>query len=245
MAAVEMDEGFASGRRTERSGSTRRTSSNRSCATTRRHSSKTSSPSCFKGRSPMPRRKRPWSAISKSSIKWAGSKLRHLRRRRDACAARLRPDVQHAARLFLPVRARRGRNAAAVRQLVSLEMVELDIEGDHLLPVVRNRKLMLCGPCSARSRLRRRFVCPPRATPCKARKAIGTSSWRSEYHGGQWTAKSVSKGTPLRAYQGRDDVLFGKATGGVLGNTGTTTRDHSRHLPLSRSGSRRLPATGR
>ena len=104
------------------------------------------------------------------------------------------------------------------------KLVELDIEGDHLLPVVRNRKLMLLWPLFSEKQTPAPIRMPAAGDAMQSAESYWDIqlAW-SEYHGGQWTAKSVSKGTPLRAYQGRDDVLFGKATGGVLGNTGTTT----------------------
>ncbi len=90
------------------------------------------------------------------------------------------------------------------------EMVPLPIEGDHLIPVVRNRKLILLWP---------EFNEKQQPTPVTMPEpgevlAAGDPYWDiqmawSEYQGGQWSAKNLSQPVKLRAYQGIDDVLFG------------------------------------
>jgi hypothetical protein len=92
------------------------------------------------------------------------------------------------------------------------EQIELDIEGDHLIPVVRNRALTLLWPV---------FNEKQESAPVTMPEPGGTlgaapSYWEiqlawSEYQGGRWSAKSLSAPVALRAYQGRDSVLFGKA----------------------------------
>ncbi len=93
------------------------------------------------------------------------------------------------------------------------EKLELDIEGDHLIPVVRNGKLMLLWPVFSEKQ-EEKPVSMPQAngvlTPADRYLDIQLA-W-SEYQNGRWTAKNLSKGVAVKAYQGRDNVLFGKAT---------------------------------
>ncbi len=92
------------------------------------------------------------------------------------------------------------------------ERVDLDIEGDHLLPVVRNRKLMVLWPIFSEKQESRPVTMPePGGTLATANSYWDLQLAWSEYQHGQWTAKQVSKATPLRAYQGLDDVLFDRA----------------------------------
>jgi hypothetical protein len=89
------------------------------------------------------------------------------------------------------------------------EMVQLPIEGDHLIPVVRNRKLTLLWPEFNEKQLPKQVSMPEPGEVLRA----GDPYWDiqmawSEYQGGQWSAKNVSQPVKLRAYQGIDDVLF-------------------------------------
>ena len=211
VGAVELDEELtASGRRTARSGSIRRTGSSPSCATTRRRSSRSSKASCCNRTSTTRRPSRPCCTISKSwtrSRAWRSSASTKTTRQG---AARLRPHLPHAAHPLLPAPGRRDRS------WTPWEKVELDIEGDHLIPVVWNRKLMLIWPVFTEKAegkagrdagARRKSLIRPTAT--------GKSSWpgasiRTAAGPGR-TCRSRSRS---QAYQGEDNILFGERVAG-------------------------------
>jgi len=60
----------------------------------------------------------------------------------------------------------------------SWERVELDIEGDHLIPVVWNRKLMLIWPIFTEKALEKRWRCRSPAPSWTRPITTGKSSWR-------------------------------------------------------------------
>jgi hypothetical protein len=90
------------------------------------------------------------------------------------------------------------------------EKLELDIEGDHLIPVVWNRKLMLIWPIFTQKQDEQPVTMPPVGGTLRP----GNRYWEiqlawSEYQYGHWTGKSLS--TPVRfdAHLGRPAVVFG------------------------------------
>jgi hypothetical protein len=110
------------------------------------------------------------------------------------------------------------------------EKVELDIEGDHLLPVVRNRRLTLLWPVFSEKQDPKPVRMPePDGVLASADAYWDIQMAWSEYHGGRWSAKSVSAPVKLRAYQGADNVLFGKPFLPVLESGGVTFRCNDRN----------------
>jgi hypothetical protein len=88
--------------------------------------------------------------------------------------------------------------------------VDLEIEGDHLIPVVRNRRLTLIWPVFTEKQDQK----PVRMPEAGGTIAAADKYWDlhlawSEYRDGRWSATNVSEDVALRAYQGRNDVLFG------------------------------------
>ncbi len=88
--------------------------------------------------------------------------------------------------------------------------IELDIEGDHLIPVIWNRKLVVIWPVFLAKVKEKPVVMPP---PGQA-VASGERFWEiqlawSEYQNGRWSGKSLSAPVSLKAYQDEPNVLFG------------------------------------
>ena len=90
------------------------------------------------------------------------------------------------------------------------EQVDLDIEGDHLIPVVWNGTPMLIWPIFSEKQDHSPVTMPgPHET-----LASGSHYWDiqlawSEYQYGRWTAKSISDPVRLAANRGWPDILFG------------------------------------
>ncbi|MGE0525393.1 MAG: neuraminidase-like domain-containing protein, partial [Variibacter sp.] len=90
------------------------------------------------------------------------------------------------------------------------EKVELDIEGDHIIPVLWNGKLMLIWPIFAEKQQDQQVVMPAPGSKVNAgtRYLEIQLAW-SEYQRGSWSGKVVSDPVTFMAYQGDDKVLFG------------------------------------
>ncbi len=90
--------------------------------------------------------------------------------------------------------------------------VELDIEGDHLIPVARGRELAVLWPIISLKQDGKPVTMPDPGVALEA----GDLYWEiqmawSEYQAdGRWGAKAISGPVTLRAYQDNDNVLFGK-----------------------------------
>jgi hypothetical protein len=91
------------------------------------------------------------------------------------------------------------------------EKVELDIEGNHLIPVVWNRKLMVIWPIFAEKSYPKEVEMPGPGGKLEAADRYWEIqlAW-SEYRSGGWSAKNVSEPVAFEAYQGEDTVLFGR-----------------------------------
>jgi hypothetical protein len=90
------------------------------------------------------------------------------------------------------------------------EKVEAAIEGDHLIPVVWNRTLMLIWPIFTEKAKEKAVVMPEQGgelTPADRYWEIQLA-W-SEYQHGRWSGKNLSGAVTLEAYQGEDKILFG------------------------------------
>ncbi|MGE0211630.1 MAG: neuraminidase-like domain-containing protein [Parvibaculaceae bacterium] len=90
------------------------------------------------------------------------------------------------------------------------EKAEIDIEGDHLIPVVWNRKLMAIWPIFTEKTLEKPIVMPgPGSALQTADKYWEIQLAWSELQNGRWTGKTLSAPATFIAYQGEDNVLFG------------------------------------
>lgn len=90
------------------------------------------------------------------------------------------------------------------------EKVELDIEGDHLIPVIWNRKLMLIWPIFTEKAKEKPVVMPnPREKMDSADRYWEIQLAWSEYQHGRWSGKNLSEAVSLEAYRGEDNILFG------------------------------------
>jgi hypothetical protein len=90
------------------------------------------------------------------------------------------------------------------------EKVELDIEGDHLIPVVWNRKLILVWPIFTQKQDERPVIMPGVGGTLDA----GNRYWEmrlawSEFQYGHWTGKSLSDPVRFDAHLGQPNILFG------------------------------------
>jgi hypothetical protein len=89
------------------------------------------------------------------------------------------------------------------------EQIDLDIEGDHLIPVMWNRKLMLIWPIFTEKEIKKGVELPEPGTTMQP----GDPYWEirlawSEYQNGDWGPKSLSEPVNLTAYQGFPNVTF-------------------------------------
>ena len=90
------------------------------------------------------------------------------------------------------------------------EKLDLDIAGDHLIPVVFHRKLMLIWPIFTQKQMPKPVVMPG---PGEALGA-GDPYWEiqlawSEYQYGRWSEKNLSDAVTFCAWLGEDNILFG------------------------------------
>lgn len=112
------------------------------------------------------------------------------------------------------------------------EKVDLDIEGDHLIPVMWNRKLMLIWPIFAEKQAQVPVTMPqPMGTLASADHYWEIQLAWSEYQYGRWSGKNLSEPVPFAAYLGDvNSVLFGpwfapQEIGGTDGSPGGVPGD--------------------
>ena len=102
------------------------------------------------------------------------------------------------------------RRAGATLAWTPWEKVELDIEGDHLIPIVWNRKLMLIWPIFTQKQDEQPVKMPPAGeTLDSANRYWEIQLAWSEFQYGHWTGKSLSAPVRLDAYLRWPNVLFG------------------------------------
>lgn len=94
--------------------------------------------------------------------------------------------------------------------------VDLDIEGDHLIPVMWNRKLMLIWPIFTDKQLQKPVNMPqPGGTVDSADHYWAIQLAWSEYQHGRWSGKNLSDAVTFLAYNHEDNVLFGPLVSGL------------------------------
>ena len=100
------------------------------------------------------------------------------------------------------------------------EKVDVDTEGDHLIPVVWNRKLMLIWPIFTEKSYTKDVTMP------EPSHKLGSADryWEiqlawSEYLNGRWSGKNLSEAVAFEAYQDEDNVLFGPRVGAPQNTT--------------------------
>lgn len=91
------------------------------------------------------------------------------------------------------------------------ETVDVDIEGDHLIPVVWNRKLMLIWPIFTEKQDEEPVEMPAPGNKVKG----GKRHWEiqlawSEFQYGHWTGKNLSEPVRFEALKEQPDILFGE-----------------------------------
>ncbi len=89
------------------------------------------------------------------------------------------------------------------------EKLDLDIEGDHLIPVVWNRRPMVIWPIFTEKTTPKDVEMPKPGNTLKS----GDPYWEiqlawSEYQDGRWSAKNLSEPVTFAAYPGNDAVQF-------------------------------------
>ncbi|HKH83414.1 MAG TPA: neuraminidase-like domain-containing protein, partial [Gemmatimonadales bacterium] len=91
------------------------------------------------------------------------------------------------------------------------EKVELDIEGDHLIPVVWNRRLTLIWPIFTEKAKEKAVEMPGPGEKLQSADPYWEIqlAW-SEYQHGRWSGKNLSEAVTFEAYQGDDNILFGE-----------------------------------
>src|SRR5262245_41994454 len=87
------------------------------------------------------------------------------------------------------------------------EKVELDIEGDHLIPVMWNRKLMMIWPTFTEKAEEQDVIMPApnKKLPSPRRYWEVGLAW-SEYMNGQWSGKNLTEPVKFAAYMGNDNI---------------------------------------
>jgi peptidoglycan hydrolase-like protein with peptidoglycan-binding domain len=102
------------------------------------------------------------------------------------------------------------RRAGDTKTWLPWQKVEVDIEGDHLIPVVWNRKLMLIWPIFTEKPFPKGVQMPePGHTVEAADKYWEIQLAWSEFLNGRWTGKKLSDAVAFVAYEGEDSILFG------------------------------------
>ncbi len=103
------------------------------------------------------------------------------------------------------------RREGTTRSWTPWEKLELDIEGDHLIPVVWNRRLMLIWPTFTEKAVEKEVEMPEPGGKLKSADRYWEIqlAW-SEYQHGRWSGKNLSEAVTFAAYQGEDNVLFGE-----------------------------------
>jgi hypothetical protein len=90
------------------------------------------------------------------------------------------------------------------------EKVDADIEGDQLIPVVWNHKLMLIWPIFTQKQDEKRVTMPSAGNDLEG----GQRYWEiqmawSELVNGRWTGKNLSEAVRFEGFQDQPDILFG------------------------------------
>jgi hypothetical protein len=90
--------------------------------------------------------------------------------------------------------------------------VDLDIQGDHLIPVIWNRKLMLIWPIFTEKTKPTPVIMPNAGEEMEPAKRYWEIqlAW-SEYQHGRWSGTNLSEAVSLTAHIGEDDVRFGES----------------------------------
>ena len=90
------------------------------------------------------------------------------------------------------------------------EKLDLDIEGDHLIPVAWNRRLMLIWPIFTEKAEEKEVVMlVPGGSLAQAERYWEIQLAWSEYQHGRWSGKNLSQAVQFVAYHGENDILFG------------------------------------
>ena len=99
---------------------------------------------------------------------------------------------------------------SATQSWTPWEKVDLDIEGDHLIPVMWNRKLLLIWPIFSDKQMQKPVKMPPAGGTLDSADHYWEIqlAW-SEYQYGRWSGKNLSDPVTLLAYLGEDNILFG------------------------------------
>ena len=102
------------------------------------------------------------------------------------------------------------RQDSATATWIPWEKLELDIEGDHVIPVVWNRKLMLIWPVFTLKQDEKAAKMPPPGENLDS----ASKHWEiqlawSEYQYGRWSGKYLSDPVRFDAYLAIPDILFG------------------------------------
>lgn len=102
------------------------------------------------------------------------------------------------------------RRTGATQAWTPWENVELDIEGNHLIPVRWNRKLLLIWPIFTEKQQDKSVKMPPAGGTIEAAGRYWEIqlAW-SEYQQGRWSGKNLSQAVTFKIFQGGDLVLFG------------------------------------
>ena len=102
------------------------------------------------------------------------------------------------------------RRTGATQAWTPWEQVELDIEGNHLIPVRWNRKLLLIWPIFTEKQQDKPVKMPPAGGTLESAGRYWELqlAW-SEYQQGRWSGKNLSQAITFKIFQGGDLVLFG------------------------------------
>jgi Tc toxin complex TcA C-terminal TcB-binding domain/Neuraminidase-like domain/Salmonella virulence plasmid 28.1kDa A protein/Putative peptidoglycan binding domain len=119
------------------------------------------------------------------------------------------------------------------------ERMDADIEGDHLIPVLWNGKLMVIWPVFTEKTRQKPVTMPQPGGTLQG----GDPYWEiqlawSERASGRWTGKTLSEPVAFTAHQGENDVLFGpyvRAPGGTTKFAMAMIRDTD-HEPANGDG---------
>lgn len=107
------------------------------------------------------------------------------------------------------------------------ERVPVEVEGDHLIPVRWNRRLMLIWPVFAEKAFSKRVVNPPPGgTLDEAERYWEIRLAWAEYQNGSWTGPNLSEPVSLVAYQDESQILFGerRELSGTAARSGVAAR---------------------
>lgn len=89
------------------------------------------------------------------------------------------------------------------------EKLDLDIQGDHLIPVFWNRRLMLIWPIFTEKTEEKPITMPGQEeTMQQADRYWDVQLAWSEYQHGRWSGSNLSEAVKFKVYQGVDNILF-------------------------------------